>query len=214
MRNRPADDANVPVEAFLFDMGDVLIKFSHARMFAQVAAVIGRPPEEVQRLFVETGLFVGYDRGDLTDEEFVMRVERCAATPVERRELMHAVADIFEPSPGMFEVLTELKRRGYRMVLLSNTCRPHIEFVRERFPIYGLLDDYALSFEVHAVKPEPAIFRAAIAKAGVPPERCFYTDDIPAYVEAGREMGLQAEVFTGVVDLKRQLSARGIELPE
>lgn len=136
------------VKAFLFDMGDVLIKFSHARMFAQLSEVLERPVDEVKRLFQDTGLFVGYDRGDIDDDEAIARIEAFVGRPIDHRRLLLAMSDIFEPSPGMFELLTELKRRGFRMVLLSNTCRPHIEFVRERFPIYRLLDEYTLSFEV------------------------------------------------------------------
>jgi putative hydrolase of the HAD superfamily len=207
-----SDSTHPPVKAFLFDMGDVLIKFSHSRMFAQISEVLRRPVEDVKRLFQDTGLFVGYDRGDVDDDEALSRIEAFVGRPVDQRRLLHALSDIFEPSPGMFELLTELKRRGYRMVLLSNTCRPHIEFVRERFPIYGLLDDYTLSFEVRAMKPEAAIFEAAISKVGVPPENCFYTDDISRYVEAGRSHGLQAEVFSGVENLKLQLAERGIEV--
>lgn len=201
-----------PVKAFLFDMGDVLIKFSHSRMFAQIGDVLERTTDDVKRLFVDTGLFVSYDRGDVDDDEAISRIEAFVGRSVNRRRLLHAMSDIFEPSPGMFELLTELKRRGYRMVILSNTCRPHIEFVSERFPIYKLLDDYVLSFEVRAVKPEPRIFEAALAKVGVPPENCFYTDDIAKYVEFGRGFGLQAEVFTGVENLTRQLAERGINV--
>ena len=202
------------IEAFLFDMGDVLIKFSHARMFAQLAAVLGRTAEELKRGFLESGIYIGYDRGDFDDDEMFRRVSALSKRKLDRAEVWQAMSDIFEPSPGMFELLTELKRLGYRMVLLSNTCRPHIEFVRERFPIYRLLDDYTLSFEVGAVKPDAKIFEAAIAKAGVPAEKCFYTDDIPAYVEAGRSHGLQAEVFVGVEELRRQLRERGVGIED
>jgi HAD superfamily hydrolase (TIGR01509 family) len=201
-----------PIEAFLFDMGDVLIKFSHVRLCTQVADVLGTPAEAVRDYFMAPGVMAAYDRGDLSDDEMMAAMDRLAGRPVDRGRLTQAVADIFEPSPGMLEVLTELKRRGYRMVLLSNTCKPHIELVRETFPIYHLLDDYVLSYEVRAVKPEPAIYEAALAKVGVSPERVFYTDDIPAYVEAARSFGIQAEVFTGVETLRRQLADRGIEL--
>ena len=200
------------VKAFLFDMGDVLIKFSHSRMFAQVGEVVGRSAEEVRRLFQDDRLIVGYDRGDVTEDDLFAMMERFAGKALDRRRLTNAVSDIFEPSPGMFEVLTELKHHGYRMVLLSNTTRAHVEFVRERFPIYGLLDDYVLSYEVRAVKPEPKIFEVAQAKVGVSAENCFYTDDIARYVEVGRSFGLQAEVFTGVENLKRQLAERGINI--
>ena len=110
------------VKAFLFDMGDVLIKFSHARMFAQLSEVLERPVDEVKRLFQDTGLFVGYDRGDIDDDEAIARIEAFVGRPIDHRRLLLAMSDIFEPSPGMFELLTELKRAGFEWCC----CRIHV----------------------------------------------------------------------------------------
>jgi putative hydrolase of the HAD superfamily len=62
------------------------------------------------------------------------------------------------------------------------------------------------------VKPEPAIYQAALAKIGCRPEQCFYTDDIADYVQAGRSFGLDAEVFATTTELESQLSDRGVVL--
>ena len=67
-----------------------------------------------------------------------------------------------------------------------------------------------LSYVVKAVKPSPAIYREAIARAGCGPEECFYTDDIPAYVEAARREGIDAVQFQSCAQLERELAAREI----
>jgi len=67
-----------------------------------------------------------------------------------------------------------------------------------------------LSYEVKAMKPSPAIYREAIARAQCRPEECFYTDDIPAYVEGARREGIDAVQFQSCAQLERDLAAREI----
>ncbi len=71
---------------------------------------------------------------------------------------------------------------------------PHI---RERlFTADGLrMEDYFekayLSYEMKLLKPDPAIFRAMTADAGMEPERTLFIDDGPRNVETARELGFQ-----------------------
>jgi len=72
-------------------------------------------------------------------------------------------------------------------------------------------DDLVLSYEVRAMKPQPEIFQAAVARAGCRAEECFYTDDIAAYVDAARQMGIDGVVFESRVQLEGELRRRGME---
>jgi putative hydrolase of the HAD superfamily len=60
------------------------------------------------------------------------------------------------------------------------------------------------------MKPQPEIYRAAIDAAQCSPEECFFTDDIPEYVEGARQMGIDAVQFESREQIERELSARGI----
>jgi HAD superfamily hydrolase (TIGR01509 family) len=60
------------------------------------------------------------------------------------------------------------------------------------------------------MKPDPKIYRAAIERAGCLPGECFYADDIAAYVEAARAVGLDAVQFENLAQLQRELTSRGI----
>jgi putative hydrolase of the HAD superfamily len=72
-------------------------------------------------------------------------------------------------------------------------------------------DDTILSHEVGAMKPEPKIYEAAIEAARCRPEECFFTDDMPAFVEGARQHGIDAVQFTGLPQLENELRARGIQ---
>jgi putative hydrolase of the HAD superfamily len=107
-------------------------------------------------------------------------------------------------------VLDGLRELDIRLVLLSNTSVSHFEFIQERFDVLDRFDDFVVSYRVGAIKPERAIFEAAISAIECKPGECFYTDDIAEYVSIGRQFGFQADVFTDVAALTGHFEHRGI----
>ena len=67
-----------------------------------------------------------------------------------------------------------------------------------------------LSYEIGAMKPQPAIYRAALQRAECLPSECFYTDDIAPYVEAARHMGIDAVRFESREQIEKEMRDRGI----
>ena len=201
------------IRTIVFDMGNVLVRFSHERMCEQIGRLCGRKGREVAALLFESGLQWDFERGRIDEEGFRRRFEQAADVTVSLDELRHAASDIFEPNPGVGEIARSLKAAGYRLVLLSNTSIAHYEFIRARWDLLDPFDEMVLSYQVGAIKPERAIFEAALAAIRCRPEEAFYTDDIPAHVEAGRRYGLDAEVFTTAEVLRGYLAERGILIP-
>jgi len=205
----------MPIRTLLFDLGNVLLYFSHEQMTAQIAQVFDVPESRVRAvLFGDSdNLQRRFERGELAETEFHRTLEAAFGRNVSIDDLRRAGADIFRQNEQLEPLLNAWKELGYRLVLLSNTCVTHYEWVRRRFDILGHFDDYVLSFEVGAVKPEEAIFRTALARIDCSPAECFYTDDVAAYVQQGRTHGLQAEIFTDVPTLVHHLQQRGVPCP-
>src|SRR5262245_3045147 len=178
------------LKAFIFDLGNVLLLFSHQRMFEQIGALCGREAADVREALLCDDLGGQFERGGLSEEELQAELERRLATRFERETLHRAVADIFTPNEPMLLNVDELKRRGYRLVRLSNTNSIHVRWIESNYDVLSRFDACVLSYEVRALKPELAIYEAAIACAKFAPSECFYTDDIAAYVAGGRACGL------------------------
>ncbi|QDV16848.1 Alpha-D-glucose-1-phosphate phosphatase YihX [Gimesia panareensis] len=200
------------IRTFLFDMGNVLAFFSHDRMCEQMGALCGRSREEIQSLLIDSGKQWEFERGQLSSEEFHQWFEEAVGQSVSFEELVRAGSDIFELNASIVPVLDRLKDRGHRLVLLSNTCISHFDFIWNEYDVLQRFDDFATSYKAGAIKPEPAIFDYALEKIQCAPEEAFYTDDIPHYVDVARGLGIQAEVFTDTPSLIQHLSARGIEV--
>lgn len=200
------------IRTFLFDMGNVLVHFCHDRMCRQIGALCDRSESDIRQLLIDSGWQWDFERGRVSPEEFHAWFQATMKTKVDLPILATAASDIFTLNAPIVPVLDELKSRGYRLVLLSNTSVFHYEFIRDRFDVLNRFDDFVLSYEVQALKPDPTIYEAALKKIGCDAPDCFYTDDIAAYVEGGRRHGFDSEVFTNVDSLTHQLAVRGIKL--
>lgn len=199
-----------PIRVCLFDMGNVLLYFSHEQMCRQIGELCGRTEGEIRRLLFDSGMEIRFERGEWSEAEFHRRFQEAADVEIDLADFRRAGSDIFQLNRPMPDVLDALKQRGVRLVLLSNVSVSHYEWIREQYDVLDRFDDLVLSFEAGAVKPEPAIFEAALKKIGCRPAECFYTDDIPEYVEIGRRYGLQAETFVGAEELRHHLESRGV----
>jgi putative hydrolase of the HAD superfamily len=198
-------------KAILFDLGRVLINFDFAR---GDRAMAGRSPytaEEIPRLLQGSGLVERFETGLVEPPEFVAEMSRLLGLTVGYEEFRELWSSIFTETLIPEGMLAGLGRR-YRLVLLSNTNALHFEWLRVKHAnLLRHFDALVLSHEVKAMKPQAAIYRAALEQANCAPEECFYTDDLAAYVESAKAMGIDGVVFQSREQLEGELAARGIE---
>ena len=199
------------IRTCLFDLGNVLVRFSHKTMYGQIGALCGRSHEQIRDLLLDSGLQEEFETGRISPVEFHEKLQAMVGVEIDPGELQRVGSDIFSLIEPMPAILDALKARGHRLVLMSNTSVTHFEFIREHFDVLPRFDQYVLSYEVGAIKPRPAIFQAAIKAIDCAPEECFYTDDISEYVTAARTYGFQADVFTDPPTLLAQLRRHGVD---
>ena len=102
-----------------------------------------------------------------------------------------------KPVPGAREVLGELRARGVKVGVLSNTL-PSIAATLEAMNLADVVDVAIASCTLGVHKPEPGAFVQAAELMGLPVEAILFIDDKRENVEAARRVGMQAEV----IDLK------------
>ena len=160
------------IRTCLFDMGNVLLHFCHDRMCRQMGALCGKTGDEIRRQLIDTGVQWDFERGKLSAAEFHQRFQDDAGVQVDCEQLLLAASDIFTVNEPMRGVLAVLRQQGMRLVLFSNTSVWHYQFIRQRYDILELLDEYVLSFEVQAIKPEPGMYEAGLRAIGRDPREC------------------------------------------
>lgn len=199
------------IKALLFDLGNVLVGFDFARGYRAIEGICGLSAAEVQRLINRSGLVVPFERGEISSEEFVARLSDLLGLAVSYEYFCNLWSTIFLPDPVLPEELLIALRGRYRMVLVSNTNDIHYRMIQDTYPIVRHFDARVLSFRVGAAKPSPLIYEEAVRQAQCRPEECFFTDDMPEFVEAARRFGIDAVQFQGQERLQEELRRRGIE---
>ncbi len=199
------------IRTIVFDMGGVLIKFDREFFIHR----LGVHAEDEAILMNEVFCSLEWarmDRGSLTEAEAAKSI--CARLP----ERLHLAAErlvtmwerpILEID-GMYELVKELKMRGYKVLLLSNASVRQHEYW-PRIPASELFDGKIISADIHLVKPQPEIYRLLCETFHVLPEECFFIDDSPQNIEGAYEAGIQGFIFHGdVVPLRTALRAAGV----
>jgi len=198
------------MKTVFFDLGNVLIFFSHQKMCEQIAAVYETSFASIYEILFKKGLAKEYESGFISSEELHMGLSKSLGKQGDFFALMQAASAIFTPNPAIYPLVHRLKKEAVQLILLSNTCEAHFNYAYSHFPILQLFDRYLLSYEVKLRKPAPLIFRKALSLSGSPPADCFYTDDLQENIRAARKEGIDAEIFTDADSLEKHLTVRNI----
>jgi len=198
------------IKTVIFDLGKVLIPFDFSRGYRAMEKLCNYPAAEIPKRIGATDLVHRFETGLVAPRDFVEQLSRILDLRVTYEQFCEIWSSIFLPATLVPESILEGLRARYRMLVLSNTNAIHFAMVREQYPMLRHFDDFVLSYEVKAMKPAPAIYLEAIARAQCRAEECFYTDDIPAYVEGARRHGIDAVQFESCEQLERDLAARDI----
>lgn len=201
----------MPPKFLYFDLGKVLVDFDIEQMYRQVGEASGVDPARVREVLFEGQLQKQHELGQISSRELYEAFCRQTGTRPDYDELVRAASDIFEINTSILPVVSQLQETGHRLGILSNTSRDHWEHCRRRFYIVAeAFPIHTLSYEVHAAKPDPAIYQAAAERAGTAPRDIFFVDDIAENVAGALAAGFDAIHYTSATALATELRRRGL----
>ena len=196
-------------KAIIFDLGKVLIHFDFKRGYHALEGLCPYPAADIPQRIAPTGLVERFETGLIESRDFVRELSGILDLHLDYEQFCGIWSCIFTHTLIPDSLLEGLAAR-YRLLLLSNTNALHFEMIRQTYPLLRHFHELVLSYEVKAMKPHPAIYEAVLQRAGCLPEECFYTDDIPDYVEGARRMGIDAVRFESAAQIEQELRSRGI----
>ena len=177
-------------DAYLFDIGNVIITFDFGKAARRLASHSGVAAEKA--LPIVAPLTVELELGRLTPEEFIEAASAAIGFTGDAALFRSSFEDIFELNLQMVAFIETRKAEGCALFLLSNTNGIHVPFFEATYPVFGLFDGRIYSHEVGLMKPDPAIYEVTKSRLNLIPERTLYIDDMPANCDAGREAGFLA----------------------
>jgi FMN phosphatase YigB (HAD superfamily) len=196
-----------------FDLGNVLLFFSHRKAAEQLAALGTGTVDEVWQFTFGTDLNWRCDAGRVSAHEFCQIFRERFHSTATDQAIRHASADIFTPNTPMIDTLVGLKRAGYRIGVLSNTCDMHVKWLNEhrRFPpLLDVFDVHIYSYREQLMKPGREIYALAAERAQVEPREVLYVDDLEVNVVGACAAGFDAVQYTSPEAFHADLTRRGL----
>jgi HAD superfamily hydrolase (TIGR01509 family) len=199
------------IHAVISDLGKVVLWFDNNVFLRKLADRAGRPYDEVKAIVHgDLGLIRRFDGGAVTPEDFHEHVTAAVGADMTYDEFYEIYNDIFTPNPPAIDVLARVRAAGHKTLLLSNTDPERFGFVKRRFPEILFFDGYVLSYELKLLKPDPAIYLAAVRLAGAEPDECVFIDDMEENIKGAVEAGLAGIRYTLETDLATELNKLGL----
>lgn len=189
----------LPIDAFIFDMDDVLCTYNVGRRIEALSVLSGLSEEGIRAAIWDGDFLDRADRGEFSASDFLDEFGRRLGYRLTRAQWVEARRLSMTPDPRMLSLVERL-RSSHRLALLTNNDRLLSETIDQLFPelrpLFG--EHLYVSADLRLAKPDPDSFRTVCDRLGVKAERSFFVDDLAVNVAGAKKAGLEGHVFTGV----------------
>ena len=196
------------IKAIIFDMGGVLVDLDIEDCKKVFKETLGYDDiDQIIDACHQKGIYGDLEEGTLSAEEFrsiVLAGSRPGSTPEMVDEAMsHILVGI---QPYKVQMLKKLAQE-YDLYMLSNNnaiCLPYSRamFAEAGIPLEDIFKKCFFSFEMKALKPSAAFYKAVVEQIGLPAEEMFFIDDSQRNVDGSIAAGLPAVYYEPGTDLE------------
>lgn len=174
---------------FLFDIGNVILKFDFNLAVQRIENRCSKVSAD-EILPAISDLTDGLESGGISTDAYITEVSERLGFSGSGEDFIRAFEDIFTPNLEMIALIDQLKQKGHRLYLLSNTNGIHVPFFTREYSVFDHFCGATYSHEIGCMKPNAAIYQNAIQQFALKPENTIYIDDLEANIVAGRDLGL------------------------
>jgi len=190
-------------EAFMVDYGGVMVRHQSDADQAKLAHIAGLDKELFTELYWSER--PDYDRDVISGTEYWQKIAQSAGTTLTEQVIQELIdfdnRSWMQFDSVMWEWVEQLRAAGKRVGLISNMPRDLGEALKSRTQKLSNFDQLTLSYEIHAVKPEPAVYEHCLDGLNTPPEQTLFVDDRIENVQGAELLGIRAIQFTSRDDV-------------
>lgn len=184
------------IKNIVFDLGGVIMTLDPAEALRRFRALGLSDAERYLDAYTQSGIFGNLEEGKITAEDFRSKLSSLTGHELTFDECKHAWLGYRKDVPQRnLDLLKELRAKGYRLILLSNT-NPFMmdwalssEFDGKGSSLNDYFDALYLSYRLGIMKPAPDFFRQVLDNENILPEETLFVDDGPRNVEAAGKLG-------------------------
>lgn len=191
------NSSNHMIKNIVFDLGGVIFKIDKNQAIRRFKEVGFDDAASYLDAFTQVGIFGDLESGRITAEQFRCQLSDLAGKDLTLEDCAYGWQGyVVELPQRNLDKLIELRQRGFRLSLLSNTNPFMMQWARSNaFDGRGHgLDHYFdalyLSYEMGVMKPENRIFEMILLGENAKPQETVFIDDSAHNTEVAASMGI------------------------
>lgn len=189
------------IKSIIFDMGGVVFDLSHELAVTRFKELGVADAHVWLNASHQEGIFGQLEGGLITCEEFRTELSKMIGKELTHEQCGYAWKGFIKDVPMRnLDKLAQLRERGYKTFLLSNT-NPYVtawahspEFSGDGRSIDHFFDATYFSCDLKLMKPSAEIFRKVLDTENLVPEETLFVDDSQRNADAGQALGMRVMV--------------------
>jgi glucose-1-phosphatase len=199
------------VRAVIFDIGRVLIRVDVGRAMNGLGAGLKLTSAELWSAIEKDPSWKDWQEGRISARDYHQSLTERLGSSLPFEKFADAWNLALDPTPLQDTSLFERLAKRYRLALLSNTDPIHVAHMEPRYEFFRFFPARVYSCVVGAAKPDPLMYREALRACGAKAGEAVYIDDVPAYVDAAKALGMAGVVYQSPQQLQADLRSAGVE---
>jgi epoxide hydrolase-like predicted phosphatase len=180
------------IKGVIFDWGGVLIDHSTKIVVDYCANKLNVEPLDLAYAYCPYDESI--QKGEITESELWKKVStHLNIQPLEYDILEQAFEKAHKRKPEMIQLIDDLKTKGYKTALLSNTLMPMVNFYHKHYD--GILDETVFSCVEGLMKPNELLYKITLEKVNFKPEETLFIDDKLPNIFTARHIGMNTIHF-------------------
>ena len=200
------------LRAIIFDIGRVLVRIDVGRAMQGLVAVGTVSPSELWTAIEKDPRWQDWQEGRITPRDWYLHLAKRFGVKLTYEQFTEVWNRVLEPNPIHDNAFFKSLSKRYRLALLSNTDPIHVKHMEVTYSFFAFFPTRIYSCAVNASKPNPLIYKEALRALKIQADEALYIDDIAAYVEAAKRLGMAGVQFQSPAQLTSDLKSLGVEL--
>jgi putative hydrolase of the HAD superfamily len=186
------------IKNIVFDLGGVIVTLDRDEAVRRFIEKGLETADSLLDAYHQKGDFLALEEGRLSQDGFYDAVRKVAGKYISDEDIDYCLMGFIVEAPeSKIRMLKDLRKKGYKLYLLSNT-NPIImswafspAFSPEGKSIEHFFDKLYLSYQVGYTKPGCEIFECMFTDSGIIPAETLFVDDGIANIETGNKFGMK-----------------------
>jgi glucose-1-phosphatase len=200
------------LKAIIFDIGRVLVHIDVGRAMQGLASGGNMSPSELWTAIEKDPRWADWQEGRISPRDWYLHLTKRFGGNFTFEQFTEVWNRVLDPTPIHDDSFFKNLSKRYRLALLSNTDPIHVQHMEATYTFFAFFPTRIYSCAVGASKPNPLIYKEALRALKVKADEALYIDDIAAYVEASKRLGMAGIHFQSPAQLTSDLKSLGVEL--